>query len=78
MNTFEEYDYSGRFDGGLWRRLLRYAIPYRGHLIGLAALMIFVAVIDALFPMMNRHAIDSFIIPKKTEGPIASCFDNQV
>ncbi|MCG8480284.1 MAG: ABC transporter ATP-binding protein/permease [Spirochaetales bacterium] len=68
MSTFEEHDYSGRFDFGLWRRLLRYAAPYRKQLIALAAVMVLVALVDALFPMMNRHAVDDFIVPGRTEG----------
>ncbi len=68
MSTFEEHDYSGRFDFGLWRRLLRHAAPYRKQLIALAAVMVLVALVDALFPMMNRRAVDEFIVPGKTEG----------
>ena len=68
MSTFEEHDYSGRFDFGLWRRLLRHAAPYRKQLIALAAVMVLVALVDALFPMMNRRAVDRFIVPGRTEG----------
>ncbi len=68
MNQFEEHDYTKQFDPQLWRRLLRFAGPYKWHLTGLAGVMIMVALIDALFPMMNRAAIDRFIVPGTTEG----------
>ncbi|MFW5683959.1 MAG: ABC transporter ATP-binding protein [Spirochaetota bacterium] len=68
MNQFEEHDYTKEFDPQLWRRLLKFAGPYKWHLTGLAGVMVMVAVIDALFPMMNRTAIDRFIVPGTTEG----------
>jgi ATP-binding cassette subfamily B protein len=68
MNQFEEQDYTKEFDPQLWRKLLRFAGPYKRQLIGLAAVMVVVAVIDALFPMMNKMAIDRFIVPGTTDG----------
>jgi ATP-binding cassette subfamily B protein len=68
MNQFEEHDYTKEFDPQLWRKLLRHAARYKWHLIGLAGVMVFVALIDALFPQMNRMAIDRFIVPRTTEG----------
>ncbi len=68
MNQFEEHDYSKEFDPQLWRKLLRFAKPYRRQLTGLGLVMVMVAVVDALFPMMNRIAIDRFIVPAATEG----------
>ncbi len=68
MNQFEEHDYSKEFDPQLWRKLLRFAKPYKRQLIGLGCVMVMVAVVDALFPMMNRIAIDRFIVPATTDG----------
>ncbi len=68
MNQFEEHDYTKEFDPQLWRKLLSFAGPYKWQLIGLACVMILVAVIDALFPMMNKLAIDRFVVPGITEG----------
>ncbi|MFW6250304.1 MAG: ABC transporter ATP-binding protein [Alkalispirochaetaceae bacterium] len=68
MVQFEEQEYTRNFDPGLWRKLLRFARPYRPQLIGLALLMVLVALIDALFPMMNKIAIDRFIVPATTNG----------
>jgi len=68
LNQFEEHDYSSTFDPHLWRKLLKNAAKYKWHLIGLAAVMILVGVIDALFPQMNRIAIDRFIVGGTREG----------
>jgi len=68
LNTFEEHDYTKQIDPQLWRKLLRHAAGYKWHLIGLCFVMVLVAVIDAVFPLMNRAAIDRFIVPGVTEG----------
>lgn len=68
MNQFEEHDYSSQFDPQLWKKLLRHGKRFKWHLAGLALVMILVAVIDAIFPLMNRIAIDRFIVPQTTEG----------
>lgn len=68
MTTWEEKDYTERFDASLWRRLLRYARPYYKHLAAVAALMGISALVDVAFPMMTRYAIDNFIANGTTEG----------
>lgn len=68
MSVFEEQDYISRLDFALWRRLLAYAKPYRGHLMGLTGIMVVVALLDAGYPMMTRIAIDRFVVPGTTEG----------
>lgn len=68
MDTFEEHDYSKQLNPQLWRKLLRYAANYKRHLIGLGLVAVLLAVIDAAFPLLNRAAIDRYIIPGTTEG----------
>ncbi|MEE8442000.1 MAG: ABC transporter transmembrane domain-containing protein, partial [Spirochaetia bacterium] len=68
MNTFEEHDYAKQIDPQLWRKLLRLAANYKRHLIGLGLVMILAALIDAVFPLMNRAAIDRYIVPGTTDG----------
>lgn len=68
MNQFEEHDYSNSIDPQLWRKLLRHAARYKWHLIGLGVLMVLVGLVDAVFPQMNRIAIDRFIVPGTTNG----------
>ena len=68
MSVFEEQEYTKRLDFGLWRKLLGYARPYRKHLIGLAIVMVGVALLDAGYPVMTRIAVDRFIVPGTSEG----------
>ena len=68
MQYLEEKDYSEHFDASLWRRLLRHAKPFHRHLVCTAALMGVSALIDAVFPLMTRYAIDHFITGATTEG----------
>ena len=64
--TEEEYDKS--FDATLWKKVLRYTIPYKKYMLALAFVMFLVGLVDAVFPLMTRYAIDNFIIPSKTDG----------
>jgi len=61
MHAFEEQDYTKGFDSSLWLKLLRFAKPFRKYLVPLGGVMIGVASIDAIFPLMNRYAVDHFI-----------------
>ncbi len=76
MQDFEEKDYAAKFDITLWKRLLRHAKPYYRHLIGIISLMGVCALIDVLFPLMTRYAIDHFIALGTTEGivPFAALY----
>ncbi len=66
--SMQEQEYQEKFDLSLWKEILRYAKPYKRHLIALGIVMIFVASIDAAFPYMTKVAIDQFIIPRTTDG----------
>ena len=68
MNAFEEQDYTQQIDPQLWRKLLRLAARRKWRLFALGFVMILVAGIDAYFPMLNRRAIDEFIIPGVADG----------
>lgn len=67
-HAYEEQDYSTKFSFSLWKQLLKYVKPYRKYVFLLAAVMVAVAVIDVVFPVLNRHAVDNFIVPGTTEG----------
>ena len=68
MNTWEEQDYTKRFDVRVWRHLLTYAKPYRRHFLWISATMILCAGIDVLFPLFAREAIDRFVEGRTTVG----------
>ncbi len=60
-STIQEQDYTQKFSFGLWKKILRYTPAYHSKLIRLCLWMIVVAVIDILFPLMTRYAIDELI-----------------
>lgn len=68
MQEWDEKDYSAHFDATLWKRLLRYAKPYRKHFVWIIIAMGISAAIDAIFPLMTRTAMDVFIADGTTEG----------
>ena len=61
MQYQQETDYTKRLDAGLWRRLLGYMKPYHKYLYGVMALMCLTALMDAIFPLLTREAIDKLI-----------------
>lgn len=68
MNAFEEQEYNKKFDWGLWKKILRFVKPHKKDLIRLGLVMIAVGVIDAIFPMMSKYAVDNFIVKKSVTG----------
>ncbi|MFP4484984.1 MAG: ABC transporter transmembrane domain-containing protein, partial [Spirochaetaceae bacterium] len=68
MTAYTEQEFSRRFDWGLWRKLLRYTWGYKKDMIRLAVVMVAVAAIDAVFPLFSKYAIDSFIVPGRSDG----------
>ena len=68
MSVNKEKEFDKKIDFKLWKKLFQYMKPYKKQLLLVAITMIGVAVIDAIFPLMTKKAIDSFIIPQTTEG----------
>ena len=66
MQPSLEKDYTQHFSLSLWRRMLRFTPRYYKHLVGLALLMGFSALIDVLFPLLTSYAID-FLIAENPE-----------
>lgn len=64
----EEMDHNEKINFSFWKNFLVYAKPYKKHFLFLALVMIGVAIIDAIFPLMNKKAIDSFVVNKTTVG----------
>jgi ATP-binding cassette, subfamily B, bacterial len=67
-DTFQEEEYSKRFDPDLWRQALRFLRPYRLQVIALIAVMIGVAILEAIPPFLTRQAIDLFVVPGQLDG----------
>ncbi len=66
--AFEEKEYTKRFDLGLWKRIFRYALKYKVLVGSLLACMLFTALMDTIFPLLTRHVIDHYIVPKNLDG----------
>lgn len=64
----EESYKNKKIDISLWKNFLKYAKPYRNYLIVVAFVMVGVAIIDAVFPLMTKNAIDNFVVKKTTIG----------
>lgn len=72
-NTFQEEVFSKGFNLALWKKLIHYAKPYRGRLIGLSLFMATLAGGDAVLPLMQSYAIDNFIMKHNTAGTVIFC-----
>ena len=68
MQSFQETDYTKRFDLSLWKKLLHIAKPYHKNLYIVAVFMSVCAILDVLLPMMTSYAIDNFITGQTTQG----------
>ena len=68
MQSFQETDYTKRFDLSLRKKLLHIAKPYHKNLYIVAAFMSVSAILDVLCPMMTSYAIDNFITGQTTQG----------
>ncbi|AGC68025.1 ABC transporter ATP-binding protein [Thermoclostridium stercorarium subsp. stercorarium DSM 8532] len=67
-NTFQEEVFSKGVNIDLWKKLLKYAKPYTKELILLSFFMAMLAAFDAIIPLMQRYAIDNFIVVHSTSG----------
>ncbi|MEA4955227.1 MAG: ABC transporter ATP-binding protein [Pseudoflavonifractor sp.] len=68
MMAFAEKEYETSFDTNAWKGIIPYLKPYRGELWKVFACNLFCAVIDVLFPLFQRYAIDVFIGEGETAG----------
>ena len=58
-----DFNREEKMDAKLWKRLFRYAMRNRGLFVRILVSMLIVAVIDALYPILTRFAIDRFVRP---------------
>ena len=59
----QEFDAEPKMDAKLWKRLFGYALRNRALLIKIIIGMLIVSIIDALYPVLTRFAIDRFVQP---------------
>lgn len=62
MSYFEEEDYTeSKFDFLVWKKIFKFMVPLKKHLvIGISA-AVGLAVVDTLYPLINKYAIDDII-----------------
>ncbi len=68
MQYNEEFDYTKRFDVGVWKKILRLAKPFHKRLYLILAVMSVTASFDVSFPLLNRRAIDQFAAAGTLDG----------
>ena len=68
MQSFQEEDYTKRFDLSLWKKIIRLAKPYHKNLLLTMTYMGICAVMDVIWPRMTGIAMDTFIADGTTDG----------
>ena len=68
MQSFQEEDYTKRFDLSLWKKIIRLAKPYHKNLLLTMFYMAVCAVMDVVWPRMTGIAMDTFIAEGTTDG----------
>ncbi len=63
-----EKEYGKRFDPAVWKRIFALARPLYPWMVFLAILMVAVAVLDGVFPMLTRYAVDHLAPRAGTEA----------
>jgi len=68
MADYEDIDYNKPMSLNIWKKMFPFIKPEKRNLIFCAILMIFVAVIDILFPLLLGYAIRNNIQPRTSDG----------
>jgi ATP-binding cassette, subfamily B, bacterial len=68
MQYQEEDIYTKKFDVGPWKKLYRLAKPFYKHLLGIILTAGSVAVIEVIFPLLKKQAIDGFAATGDLKG----------
>ena len=63
FSYIEEQDYNKKFDLSLFKKLFFHMRRHWKKLGVVALMMSVIAIIDVLFPLLTRHAIDNYILP---------------
>lgn len=61
IHGFKEKDFSSHLDFSIWKRLLVYAKPLYPIMGVLIVCMIFLALLDGVYPLFTRYAIDTLV-----------------
>ncbi|MFW6022947.1 MAG: ABC transporter ATP-binding protein [Halanaerobiaceae bacterium] len=68
MSEIKEKSYVDEFNFQLWKKLYRFLIPHKKALIALGIVMITAGAVDAVFPVLNKYAVDNFVVKGDISG----------
>lgn len=68
MAIIDEQEYNKPFTLSIWKKVLPYLKPYKNKFIGVGALMLFSAVVDACLPLFQRYALNVYIAEGHVNG----------
>lgn len=64
----QDFDKDVKVDLSIWKRLFRYAFRYKKNTTILIVINIMIAIVDIIYPLMSKYAIDQFIMHETTQG----------
>lgn len=68
MNDYEDDGTYKSFNIKPWLKLGRFFKPYTKKIIGIVIFMLITATMDLSLPLFQKYAVDTFIVPKTTDG----------
>ncbi|MFI5358904.1 MAG: ABC transporter ATP-binding protein [Halanaerobiales bacterium] len=68
MEEYNEELVNNKFQWGLWKKILQYLMGHKKILFTLLTVNIASGAIDALFPVLQKYAVDNFIITGQLDG----------
>ncbi|MBE5784762.1 MAG: ABC transporter ATP-binding protein [Clostridiales bacterium] len=64
----QDFEKDAKVDLSIWKRLFRYALKYKKNMAALVSINIAIALVDIVYPLMSKYAIDHFIMEETTAG----------
>lgn len=68
MSYYEDDSSYKSFNIKPWLKLVRFFKPYSKKIIGIIIFMLITAILDLSLPLFQKYAVDTFIVPKTTDG----------
>ncbi len=61
-HAFEEQEFDDKFNGSLWLKIIKLLGKHKKYLYRVFACMVIIAIVDVIFPYLNKYAIDHFVV----------------
>lgn len=68
MSYYDEEQYKKPFSIKVWAKIIPFVKLYKKPFSISMSFLIMVSIIDIIYPLFQKYAIDNFIMPKSTEG----------